>query len=122
MITFKKFLQLFEAEKTPIKVVYHPEFLPSYKAFLNVNGIRDALKEFFRCKKQWPQEKLIASFKDHALQGSYFKKHKILECHLAGDVLLLYRFDSHILNPLICCTHSDLKGGRIASLQKLLKL
>lgn len=122
VITFKYFLSLSEANQSPIIVKKNRAFSPSYGKLAHIEGVRDRLREFFRCKKQWPQEKLLASFKDHALQGSYFKKHKIMECHLAGDVLLLYSFDNNVLTLLFCCSHNDLYGGRINNLQKLLDL
>lgn len=120
-MTFKDFLKLFEAERSPIIVDYLEPFKDSYKEFVHIEGVRDNLKEFFECKKQWPQKLLLSSFKDHKLTGEFFEKNKIMECHLSGDVLMLYIFDNHILRMCICCDHNTLKGGRSKSLQKLLK-
>jgi mRNA-degrading endonuclease YafQ of YafQ-DinJ toxin-antitoxin module len=121
MITFKYFLSLFEAQVSDPKVEFSPLFKESYNKFAHINGVRDNLQEFFRCKKQWPQEKLTSKCKDHALTGGFFQKNKILECHLAGDVLLLYRFSNHIITPLLCCDHDDIKGGKAQALIDKLK-
>jgi mRNA-degrading endonuclease YafQ of YafQ-DinJ toxin-antitoxin module len=118
---FELIKELLESNRQNIEVHFLPEFRETYSEFKNTPGVQDSLQEFFRCKKQWPQEALMSSMKDHALQGNHYKQFKMMECHLDNNILLLYKFDKNILTLVLCCWHEDVKGPRAKSMVNKLK-
>ncbi len=44
----------------------------------------------------------------------------MMECHLDGDVLLLYTHENDEVFLLLCCQHDDLKGKTGSKLSKRL--
>jgi len=74
---------------------------------------------FDRCKRAIPPEPLPAKMHDHKLDGP-FKGY--MECHLDGDVLLIYKpMPNGAVKLFRVCEHADLKGPKAKALAKQLK-
>ena len=69
--------------------------------------IEGAMKEFRRAKVETPPGRLPARMKDHRLQG---KLVAFRECHLAGDILLVYQHEQDVVKLVCICSHSDLSN------------
>jgi addiction module RelE/StbE family toxin len=68
------------------------------------------MTEFDRCKRSIPPQPLPARMKDHKLDGPL---KGFMECHLADDVLLIYKpVPGGAIKLLRICTHADLKGPK----------
>jgi mRNA interferase YafQ len=61
---------------------------------------------FNEIKRKIPPKPLPAGMKDHQLKGKW---KDVRECHLAPDVLLLYRQEGNVITLLAIGTHDDLK-------------
>jgi mRNA interferase YafQ len=95
-----------------------PGFKTSWKQF-KTDAISNAMTEFDRCKRSVPPHPLPAKMKDHKLDGPL---KGFMECHLADDVLLIYKpINGGALKLLRVCTHADLKGPKAKALAKILK-
>jgi mRNA interferase YafQ len=93
-------------------------FKESWKRF-KTDEISDAMTIFDRCKRAVPPESLPAKMKDHKLDGP-FKGY--MECHLADDVLLIYKpLPNGAYKLFRICQHADLKGPKAKTLVKQLK-
>jgi mRNA interferase YafQ len=93
-------------------------FKASWKQF-KTDAISDAMTEFDRCKRSNPPRQLPAKMKDHKLDGPL---KGFMECHLADDVLLIYKpITGGAIKLLRVCTHADLKGPKAKALAKTLK-
>lgn len=77
-----------------------------------------ALEKFVESKSQRPPTQMLASFKDHHLTG---KLSEYKECHLQGDVLLIYTDKDDTVSLLIIANHDELYGPREDALLKRLK-
>jgi addiction module RelE/StbE family toxin len=64
-----------------------PGFKDSWKRF-KTDAISGAMTTFDRCKRAIPPKPLPAKMKDHKLDGPF---RGFTECHLADDVLLIYK-------------------------------
>jgi addiction module RelE/StbE family toxin len=80
--------------------------------------IADTIKTFNDAKRVIPTAPLPKKMKDHVLDG---KLKGIRECHLAGDVLLLYTHQEDVVRMLYICQHEDLYGKRATQLAAYLK-
>jgi addiction module RelE/StbE family toxin len=93
-------------------------FKASWKQF-KTDAISEAMTEFDRCKRSNPPRPLPAKMKDHKLDGPL---KGVMECHLADDVLLIYKpIAGGAIKLLRVCTHADLKGPKAKTLAKILK-
>ncbi len=52
---------------------------------------------------------------DHKLDG---KLKGIMECHLAGDILLIYKHEDDAVDLIDVCRHSGLKGKKGKALSR----
>lgn len=77
--------------------------------------VRDALTEFNKAKREIPPKRLPDRMRDHTLSGPL---NGIRECHLEGDVLLLYTHKNDLVKLLLVCQHADLQGSRGKTLKK----
>jgi len=94
-----------------------PGFAESWKQF-KTEEVSEAMTEFDRCKRSIPLHRLPGKMRDHKLDGPL---KGFMECHLADDVLLIYRpLPNGAIKLLRVCTHSDLKGPKAKALAKLL--
>jgi len=85
-------------------------FRDSYRAFKDENPkIVKPMETFAHRKLAIPAVPLPNGMNDHALKGVLAGYR---ECHLDGDVLLIYKIERNVVRPLLVCTHSDLKGPR----------
>jgi mRNA-degrading endonuclease YafQ of YafQ-DinJ toxin-antitoxin module len=86
-------------------------FKDSYKKYLKqFPHIKTAMAEFNHCKRAIPQQQLPGKMKDHKLDGPL---QGIMDCHLADDVILLYRpLANGAIKLLLVCDHADIKGKR----------
>jgi addiction module RelE/StbE family toxin len=109
------------ALKKKREVVFRPKpgFKASYDAFLAEDpSIADLMKEFRDKKAQIPPGRLPGKMRDHKLDG---KLKGISECHLAGDILLVYTHENDVVDLLDVCRHSTLKGKKGKALSKKAK-
>jgi len=96
-----------EAE-TPFQVA--DCFKGQYRALLaQFPEIADTIETFNRNKRTRPPTPLPAHMRDHKLDG---RLKGVRECHLAGDVLLLYEHKDDVVKLLYICHHEDLYGKR----------
>lgn len=56
--------------------------------------------------------------RDHSLDGSLSW---LRECHLDGNILLLYTHENDVVTLYRVCTHADIRGKQGAKLAALLK-
>ena len=80
--------------------------------------IKAAVDLFNEYKRIIPPRRLPNQMKDHVLQGNLAG---IRECHLSGDVLLLYTHEDNLVRMLYICEHSDLYGKRARQLATYIK-
>ena len=93
-------------------------FKDSWKQF-KTDAISDAMTEFDRCKRSIPPQPLPGKMSDHKLDGPL---KGFMECHLDGDVLLIYKpVSDGAIKLLRVCTHADLRGPKAKVLAKQLK-
>jgi addiction module RelE/StbE family toxin len=76
------------------------------------------LKEFMACKGEIPPRRLPGTMDDHSLTGAFSD---FQECHLSGDVLLLYTHENDLVTLYRVCTHDDIHGKRGSKLAKKLR-
>ncbi|WOJ88281.1 type II toxin-antitoxin system mRNA interferase toxin, RelE/StbE family [Methylocapsa polymorpha] len=108
------------AENNEIKWELAPGFKDSWKKYLKTNsGIKEAMREFDRCKRAVPPIQLPGKMKDHKLDGplkGYY------DCHLDDDVILIYKPIGNGGYKLFrLCEHADLKGPKARILVSHLK-
>ncbi|TGS15894.1 type II toxin-antitoxin system mRNA interferase toxin, RelE/StbE family [Mesorhizobium sp. M2E.F.Ca.ET.209.01.1.1] len=83
------------------------------------DAVSAAMGTFDLCKRSIPPAPLPATMKDHKLSGPLKDYY---ECHLDGDVLLIYKpIAGGAIKLLRVCTHDDISGPRGAALAKILK-
>lgn len=82
-------------------------------------SVSDAMTVFDRSKRSIPPSALPSGMKDHKLEGA-LKDYR--ECHLDGDVLLIYKpLSGGAVKLLRVCTHDDIAGPRGTALAAILK-
>ena len=81
-------------------------------------GIKESIKIFNEYKRETPPRQLPASMRDHRLDGP-LKAFK--ECHLDGDVLLLYKHEGDEVLMCYICRHEDLHGKRAKQMRAEIK-
>ena len=81
-------------------------------------ALKDKLETFLEFKTTIPPRVLPAGFSDHAL-GDQLAGYR--ECHLAGNVLLVYILQNDVLSLLKLVDHDALRGGRQKATAKQLK-
>ena len=73
---------------------------------------------FNECKRSKPPKALPRGMKDHKLKGAL---KDYMECHLDGDILLIYKYlPGGAIKLLRVCAHDDLHGGKGSALAKVL--
>jgi mRNA-degrading endonuclease YafQ of YafQ-DinJ toxin-antitoxin module len=92
-----------------------PGFKASWKRYLALSpGIKDAMTEFDQCKRSVPPLRLPGKMKEHKLDGPL---KGFYDCHLADDVILIYKPIAGGAYKLIeLCDHADLKGPKAKAL------
>jgi addiction module RelE/StbE family toxin len=95
-------------------------FRLSYRKYLEqFPEIKEAMAEFNRCKRATPQQQLPGKMKDHKLDGPL---KGYMDCHLAPDVILLYKpLRNNAIKLLLVCNHSDIRGKRAADTLRRMK-
>jgi addiction module RelE/StbE family toxin len=94
-------------KKREVKFEPKPFFQENYPKLLKDNpDIKDKFKTFTDAKKEIPPKRLPNGMKDHVLQG---KLDGIRECHLSGNILLLYTHANDVVSLLAVCSHDELK-------------
>jgi addiction module RelE/StbE family toxin len=82
-------------------------------------SIAEAMWEFDRCKRAHPPIQLPKKMNDHKLDGplrGYY------DCHLAHDVILIYKpLGNGVCKLITICDHSDLRGPKAKVLVDKLK-
>jgi addiction module RelE/StbE family toxin len=105
-----------DATARRVKFAVSEDYKASWKRYYNQNpDIITTLTEFNNAKRVIPPKRLSDKMRDHVLGGQL---HGIRECHLAGDVLLLYTHGDDIVKLLLVCEHNDLKGKKGKELAK----
>ncbi len=97
-----------------------PGFRESWRLYLQQNPeIRAATTEFDRCKRSVPPLQLPGKMKEHKLDGPL---KGFYDCHLANDVILLYKPKVNGGIKLFrVCEHAALKGPKAKALVAKLK-
>jgi mRNA interferase YafQ len=107
-----------EAQRDEVEWQMAPGFKESWKRHKS-EVVSEAMTEFNRCKRSKPPERLPRGMKDHKLEGP-LKDYR--ECHLDGDVLLIYKpLPGGAIKLLQVCTHDDIRGPRARALAEALK-
>jgi addiction module RelE/StbE family toxin len=80
-------------------------FKEVYKGYLKRDpSIAEKFHLFNVNKRKIPPEQLPRGMKDHKLKGV-----ELWECHLAPNILLIYRYEDNIVRLVSICGHDDLK-------------
>jgi addiction module RelE/StbE family toxin len=83
-----------------------------------VPEIADTIAIFNEYKREIPPRALPRKMRDHALQGDL---DGFRECHLAGDVLLIYTHENNVVTMIKICRHTDLYGKGAAAIKRAAK-
>jgi addiction module RelE/StbE family toxin len=105
--------------KREVQVAFSEGFEASFQDLVKQDTKpAERFKHFMRCKREIPPQRLPNTMRDHSLDGalSWLK-----ECHLDGDVLLLYTHENDIVTLYRVCTHDQIRGKRGAKLAALLR-
>ena len=79
----------------------------------------EAMKVFNDCKRSIPPKSLPRGMSDHKLEGAL---KDFRECHLEGDVLLIYQpIAGGAIKLCRVCTHDDIRGPKGKALAAALK-
>lgn len=81
-------------------------------------ALERALATFLEHKEERPPRRLPSRFRDHMLGGNL---DRYRECHLAGDVLVIYRDAGGVVSVLALVDHDELRGGRGRALARRLR-
>jgi mRNA interferase YafQ len=93
-------------------------FKASWQKF-KTDEISDAMTTFDRYKRAVPPKQLPAKMRDHKLGGP-LKAYN--ECHLAPDVLLIYKpMRNGAIKLFRVCEHADLRGPKAKILVQQLR-
>jgi mRNA interferase YafQ len=93
-------------------------FKDSWKRF-KTKALDEAMRTFDDCKRSIPPRPLPRGMKDHKLGGP-LKEYR--ECHLEGDVLLIYKpLPTGVIKLLRVCTHDEITGPKGKALAAALK-
>jgi addiction module RelE/StbE family toxin len=109
------------AQKKERKVEFRPKpgFKDRYDAFLEEDpDIDEMMQAFLKSKGKIPPDRLPAKMMDHKLDG---KLKGIKECHLAGDILLVYTHENDVIELIDVCRHEGLKGKKGKALKSRAK-
>lgn len=94
-------------------IAVSPLFRNSYSEHLGkAPGIEQKLRIFKEFKQHRPPKRLPVGFNDHALIGSLAG---FRECHLEGNVLLLYTDKHDLVTLIVVCNHDDLTRRAFAA-------
>ncbi len=85
-----------------LEISYSKKFKKHFKK-IDDNEIKDELKNII--SKLANSEPLEVKYKEHALKGNY---KNFRECHLAPDMLLIYKIENNILYCYRLGSHSEL--------------
>jgi len=110
------------AEKKPTLNDCEWELAPGFKDSWHKHkseATTEAMRTFNDCKRSIPPKPLPRGMKDHKLEGP-LKEYR--ECHLDGDVLLIYRpLPGGAIKLLRICDHDDIAGPKGKALAATLK-
>ena len=86
------------------------EISPIYQEAFQLHRRKDSrvqskIEVFLRAKLASPAEKIPRGMKDHSLYG---KLDGLRECHICGNILLVYSLKSNCLRLIWICTHDEL--------------
>jgi mRNA interferase YafQ len=82
-------------------------------------ALTEAMKTFNECKRENPPRALPRGMRDHKLSGA-LKEYR--ECHLDGDILLIYRpLANGAIKLMRVCNHDSIAGPRSQALADALK-
>ncbi len=80
-------------------------FKQVYRGYLKQDpSIAEAMQLFNVNKRKIPPEPLPRGMRDHKLKGA-----ELWECHLASNILLIYRYEDNLVRLVDICTHDALK-------------
>jgi addiction module RelE/StbE family toxin len=95
-----------------------PGFKESWKKFKS-DALDEAMKAFNDCKRSSPATALPRGMKDHKLSGPL---KDFRECHLDGNILLIYKpLSGGAIKLMRVCDHDDIKGPKGQALALALK-
>lgn len=105
--------------KREVSFAFAEGFQSSFNEFVEPDTTRaERFAEFMKKKSKIPPERLPGTMRDHALIGalSGFK-----ECHLDGDVLLIYTHERDVVMLYRVCDHAAIQGKNSKKMAKLLR-
>jgi addiction module RelE/StbE family toxin len=97
-------------KKREVTFAFADGFEDSLNQFVSAGSVEhDRYKIFLENKGKIPPERLPGTMRDHSLDGSLsdFK-----ECHLSGNVLLIYTHENDVVTLYRVCDHRDIKGKK----------
>lgn len=105
--------------KREIKFAVSSEFDGCYRKYcVDGSKAKSNYQTFVEQKGAIPPRQLPRGMNDHALIG---RLDGYRQCHLDGNVLLIYSHENDIVTSYLICEHDDIEGPREASLLKRLK-
>jgi mRNA interferase YafQ len=95
-----------------------PGFKASWKKFKS-DALDEAMKTFNEYKRSTPTKTLPRGMKDHKLSGPL---KDFRECHLDGNILLIYRaLPGGAIKLVRVCDHDDIEGPKAKAMAASLK-
>lgn len=107
------------AQQRKVKFEVVEGFKRRYQRFLPDAAVKKAMLDFNVAKRKIPPAPLDPKMRDHQLKGALAG---ISECHLAGDVLLLYTHKDDVVLLIDVCTHDELKEDSKSVVRKRVKV
>jgi mRNA interferase YafQ len=105
--------------KREVSFAFADGFEKSFDDFVQPDSSRaKRFKDFMEKKGKIPPERLPGTMRDHALTGALagFK-----ECHLDGDVLLIYTHENDVVMLYRVCDHDAIAGKNAKKMAKILR-
>jgi mRNA interferase YafQ len=94
-----------------VKFVAAPGFKEAYRSYAKSNPeIKEEIRIFNEYKRIKPPKRLPDRMKDHMLKGEKWRGYR--ECHLSGNILLVYTHENDIIKLFKIYSHDEIKGKR----------
>ena len=108
-----------EKKERIVRFFTPPGFPAEFQKFAAQDpSIKDTMAEFKKRKSQIPPQPLPGGMRDHKLDGP-LADYK--ECHLAGDILLIYTHANDVVTLCAVCTHADIDGKKTTKMAKVIR-
>jgi addiction module RelE/StbE family toxin len=106
-------------KKREVIFAFAEGFEDSLSQFVSDGSVEhERYKDFLEKKGKIPPERLPGTMSDHSLDG---RLSDYRECHLSGNVLLVYTHANDIVTLYRICDHGAIRGKRGSQLAKDMK-